>query len=568
MSIATVEAGWVNSRRHQIGNHGAAFEGWKEQNNAPAMSVPLIFFDYLKKCYPTYHVVQSSPDACDLIGYANAGFAVAIRDDEDAYWTLRTYKAPGSRLANKPKTVVDRVFFGKWAYTWEEKDYIVYRAQHELSMGRTTTLQFILTPLKGRALGEGPLEAIDSLILAVGAWTSELHEEIYVFDNQRWGKDKDLYESVKDSSWDEVILDPTMKKNLIADVQGFFDNQALYKKLAVPWKRGIILHGVPGNGKTISIKALMSSLSQRPIPIPSLYIKSFDGECHSQKWSIAGIFQHARKMAPCLLIFEDLDSLVTDKTRSYFLNEVDGLESNDGILMIGSTNHLGRLDPAISRRPSRFDRKYMFRVPDEGERKLYVEFWRRKLAGSGSGMVEFGEEVCGVVAKVTEGFSFAYLKELFVITLLGIARGASGAGDDVEDVSESGTATSTSTSTDDGIVVEKEDSMEGIISEPQSAQTSQETTGAEPATQSNTQRTLPKIDIPEHLKNNIFLNALITQAKILLEDMDNTDEMVVAEKVPGPHRVGGPPPPPPPPHPIQMARMMKEMDVHGAVGAQ
>lgn len=54
-------------------------------------------------------------------------------------------------------------------------------------------------------------------------------------------------------------------------------------------------------------------------------------------------------MAPCLLIFEDLDSIITQETRSYFLNEVDGLESNDGILMIGSINNLTKLDPSLSK---------------------------------------------------------------------------------------------------------------------------------------------------------------------------------------------------------------------------
>jgi len=76
----------------------------------------------------------------------------------------------------------------------------------------------------------------------------------------------------------------------------------------------------------------------------------------------------ARRMAPCLLVFEDIDSLVSPMVRSYFLNEVDGLESNHGILMIGSTNHLERLDPGIAKRPSRFDRKYLFDVPTREER--------------------------------------------------------------------------------------------------------------------------------------------------------------------------------------------------------
>ena len=60
------------------------------------------------------------------------------------------------------------------------------------------------------------------------------------------------------------------------------------------------------------------------------------------------IFDQARRFAPCYLVFEDLDTIVSDNVRSYFLNEVDGLKSNDGIFMVGSTNHLDRLDPGIS----------------------------------------------------------------------------------------------------------------------------------------------------------------------------------------------------------------------------
>lgn len=73
--------------------------------------------------------------------------------------------------------------------------------------------------------------------------------------------------------------------------------------------------------------------------------------------NLATIFNGARNMAPCLLIFEDLDSMIDDDNRSYFLNEVDGMDANDGLLMIATTNHFDRLDPGLSNRPSRFDRK-------------------------------------------------------------------------------------------------------------------------------------------------------------------------------------------------------------------
>lgn len=64
--------------------------------------------------------------------------------------------------------------------------------------------------------------------------------------------------------------------------------------------------------------------------------------------ALSDIFNKARQFAPCYLVFEDLDSIIDDEVRSYFLNEVDGIKNNDGIFMIGSTNHLERLDPGIS----------------------------------------------------------------------------------------------------------------------------------------------------------------------------------------------------------------------------
>lgn len=82
----------------------------------------------------------------------------------------------------------------------------------------------------------------------------------------------------------------------------------------------------------------MKTLSTRLDTIPTLYVKTFRS-IFGPEYSIRQIFVKARAQAPCLLVFEDLDSLVRDEVRSYFLNEVDGLERNDGILIIGSTNH-------------------------------------------------------------------------------------------------------------------------------------------------------------------------------------------------------------------------------------
>ena len=138
------------------------------------------------------------------------------------------------------------------------------------------------------------------------------------------------------------------------------------------------------------------------------------------EYSINEIFSLARRTAPCYLVFEDLDSVVTDDVRSYFLNAVDGIQKNDGILMVGSTNHLDRLDPGIAKRPSRFDRKYLFPNPTAKERESYMKYWQGKLEDNKD--VEFPDKLCPAVAKITNGFSFAYLQEAMIASLLAIAR--------------------------------------------------------------------------------------------------------------------------------------------------
>lgn len=154
----------------------------------------------------------------------------------------------------------------------------------------------------------------------------------------------------------------------------------------------------------------------RDNPIPTLYVKSAPGTYY-----IGSVFGFARYMSPCLLILEDIETIVTSTTRSYFFNEVDGLENNSGILTVASTNFLDRLDPGLSKRPSRFDRKYLFPLPDLHERELYAEFWRAKLRKNKS-KVAFPKKLCPAMARITDEFSFAYIQEAYVASLLEIAR--------------------------------------------------------------------------------------------------------------------------------------------------
>ena len=162
----------------------------------------------------------------------------------------------------------------------------------------------------------------------------------------------------------------------------------------------------------------MHALYERKAPIPTLYVRSLSSFA-GPEYSINSIFSLARRTAPCYLVFEDLDSIVQDNVRSYFLNEVDGIKRNDGILMLGSTNHLDRLDPGISKRPSRFDRKYLFPNPNEPQRVAYAQYWQKKLESNKD--IDFPDALCEAIASITDGFSFAYIQEAMVASLLAIA---------------------------------------------------------------------------------------------------------------------------------------------------
>jgi len=126
------------------------------------------------------------------------------------------------------------------------------------------------------------------------------------------------------------------------------------------------------------------------------------------------VFERARQLRPCVLVLEDLDALINAENRSFFLNQLDGFEKNVGMIVLATTNHPDKIDPAIMDRPSRFDRKYHFDLPELPERTAYLRLWQNKLASK----VDWTDQTTEAIAASTQGFSFAYIKELVVTSLM------------------------------------------------------------------------------------------------------------------------------------------------------
>lgn len=378
-----------------------------------------VILDAIANIHPGVPVTTVPEWNCNLKAYAAAGHAtiesVEHTDAEHKVWpeSLKwtIYVPPLRRLDGGNGIVAEEPFFETYLFKWQKMTFLVYFAD-----GRDGTSSF---PSVRNQYILGDKAAARSLVATVGRFDSVLHDEIWVYNQGYWQKDPLLYRSIMKARWEDVILDKELKEDLVDTVQRFYDSQDQYDRLRVPWKRGVIFYGPPGNGKTISIKATMHTLYNRNPPVPTLYVKSLVSFVPPE-FSIENIFFKARQEAPCYLVFEDLDSLVTDQVRSFFLNAVDGLSENSGILMVGSTNHLDRLDPGIAKRPSRFDRKYLFPDPNLPQRVRYCEYWQKKLSGNKD--IEFPHEICTETAKITDKFSFAYIQEAFVSALMEIAR--------------------------------------------------------------------------------------------------------------------------------------------------
>nr|XP_031861387.1 uncharacterized protein CI109_002991 [Kwoniella shandongensis]KAA5528459.1 hypothetical protein CI109_002991 [Kwoniella shandongensis] len=402
LAIATQQqVPWSNS---DLKHRNNAFDVFVKHFSDSRYGTDTFLQTQITNLYSNSSVVVTQDYNFDIFRYAaGSDGEIVIRELDEIESIKRTVFVKPSRRRDGDGWVGDRVVFGGWEVAWGDEEFKVIVATWPEGFFQVTQWHVI----------SDNAASAHKLIQATAIFCSNLADVVWVFEQGYWRPDRELWQSIQDASWDDVVLDEDLKKSLQGDYQSFFKSEAIYKKFAVPWKRGLIFLGPPGNGKTISLKAIM-----KEVKVPPLYVKSFHNWLGDEA-GIKEIFARARAEAPCVLILEDLDSLITDDNRSFFLNQVDGLENNDGLLIIGTTNHVERLDPALSNRPSRFDRKYTFPDPSYAQRRDYAIYWQNKLRTIKE--IEFPDSLLDEFAEKTDKFSFAYMKEAFVSSLLIVA---------------------------------------------------------------------------------------------------------------------------------------------------
>jgi cell division protease FtsH len=182
-------------------------------------------------------------------------------------------------------------------------------------------------------------------------------------------------------SWDEVALPPQTREMIIAHTTRFLERAGEIEQFGVSPRRGLLLTGKPGTGKTLICKVLMNTS-------PGITCIAAHSAGMLEPCYIDELFHMAADLSPSMVFLEDIDLIGQGRIRSYhrtadalarLLYALDGLQDCKNVVTIATTNWVEILDEALKDRPSRFDRIVYVNPPDTRERREFLQSLAKRI---------------------------------------------------------------------------------------------------------------------------------------------------------------------------------------------
>jgi AAA+ superfamily predicted ATPase len=223
--------------------------------------------------------------------------------------------------------------------------------------------------------------------------------------NNKWE-----YITPTQSSLNDVVLSEAARSKINRNVLSFLNNSDLFASKGLSKSRGILLYGAPGTGKTMTCESIINQVDCTVICVSNDTVENLR--------EIKSIYSLAEKLAPTLMVIEDIDTLGGLDRREggshpllgELLASLNGLGPSGNVVTVATTNYPQYLDRALADRPGRFDIRIEFPIPDAGLRQAILEKYLAKFKTDKISLEIF--------AKETKGLTGAYIREVVTTAYL------------------------------------------------------------------------------------------------------------------------------------------------------
>ena len=303
-----------------------------------------------------------------------------------------------SSIATGPDTARQAVSFGLRLFTFEGAPVVVLQRTAERRSGDDSARLEVLTP------AEGVAARLITVVRALMLERSVLRGQVLSLGGSSYepGIGGITFHRRPSLTADEIILPAGVLERVQRHVAGVARHRDRLRAAGQHLKRGMLLHGPPGTGKTHTVRYLLGRL-------PELTVILLAGPSIAY---VAEAARMARAMQPALVVLEDCDLVAESRDHHggdqpllfAVLEALDGLDDDADVAFLLTTNRVGVLEPALAQRPGRVDLAVEVPLPDQDARRRLIALYARGLG--------FGAATLDAAAARTDGTTASFAKEL------------------------------------------------------------------------------------------------------------------------------------------------------------